>query len=52
MSVVVALLIAGLLITLLLTNLRPALVFGGVFTVLLLLDIVPAIQLFNNFTNT
>ncbi|WP_325891521.1 SLC13 family permease [Grimontia sp. NTOU-MAR1] len=49
---VVALLIAGLLITLLLTNLRPALVFGGVFTALLLLDIVPAIQLFNNFTNT
>ncbi|CZF83405.1 Citrate transporter [Grimontia celer] len=52
MSVVVALLIAGLLVTLLLTNLRPALVFGAVFTALLLLDIVPAIQLFNNFTNT
>nr|WP_239644005.1 SLC13 family permease [Grimontia indica] len=47
-----ALLIAGLLGTLLLTNLRPALVFGAVFTALLTLDIVPAVQLFNNFTNT
>lgn len=52
MSAVVALLIAGLLGTLLLTNLRPALVFGAVFTALLTLDIVPAVQLFNNFTNT
>ncbi|MBV7298005.1 SLC13 family permease [Enterovibrio paralichthyis] len=49
---VVALLIFGLLATLLLTNLRPALVFGSVFTALLLLDIVPAEQLFHNFTNT
>ncbi|WP_348651396.1 SLC13 family permease [Grimontia sp. SpTr1] len=52
MSAVVALLIAGLLGTLLLTNLRPALVFGAVFTALLTFDIVPAAQLFNNFTNT
>lgn len=48
----VALLIVGLLAALLLTTLRPALVFGGVFTALLVLDIVPAEQLFNNFTNT
>lgn len=47
-----ALLVVGLLVTLLVTSLRPALVFGAVFTVLLTLDIVPAAQLFNNFTNT
>ncbi|WP_283129938.1 SLC13 family permease [Enterovibrio norvegicus] len=47
----VALLIVGLLMTLMLTRVRPALVFGAVFAVLLLLDIVPATQLFNHFTN-
>ncbi|AMG30321.1 sulfate permease Trk-type [Grimontia hollisae] len=52
MSMIVALMITGLLVALLATRLRPALVFGAVFTVLLLLDIVPAAQLFNNFTNT
>ncbi|WP_188008774.1 SLC13 family permease [Grimontia hollisae] len=51
MSMIVALMITGLLVALLATRLRPALVFGAVFTVLLLLDIVPAAQLFNNFTN-
>ncbi|MEZ8142684.1 sulfate permease Trk-type [Enterovibrio norvegicus FF-33] len=51
MSWLVALIIVGLLVTLVFTSLRPALVFGAVFTVLLLADIVPANQLFNNFTN-
>ncbi|WP_337992896.1 SLC13 family permease [Enterovibrio gelatinilyticus] len=51
MSWVVALLILGLLVALLFTSLRPALVFGGVFTALLIADVIPATQLFNNFTN-
>ncbi|WP_232313470.1 SLC13 family permease [Enterovibrio coralii] len=51
MEWIVGLLIGFLLATLLLTELRPALVFGAVFVALLLLDIVPAEQLFSNFVN-
>ncbi|MDD1782175.1 SLC13 family permease [Enterovibrio sp. ZSDZ35] len=51
MAWAVGLLILFLLVTLLLTELRPALVFGMVFIALLLLDIVPAEQLFSNFVN-
>nr|WP_269808755.1 SLC13 family permease [Enterovibrio nigricans] len=51
MTWVVGLLILFLLVTLLFTELRPALVFGTVFIALLLLDIVPAEQLFSNFVN-